>query len=130
MEARCRIPGVRQAIGYALEGTCDAHLQHSPAFTRSKCIERHPIRPLHDSSWRTGSSDKLTAGPLRVWLTGHDLVTGEERGRQQLSPDADLPLDGTLNHPKSFSIAALLHPDLTAEFKALQDRLRDRILLT
>lgn len=39
-------------------------------------------------------------------------------------------LDGTLNHPKSYSIAALLHPELADEFEALQDRLRERILLT
>src|SRR6478609_2105121 len=76
------------------------------------------------------TTDQLTGGGLRVWLTGHDPVTGEERGHQRLSPDADLLLDGTLNHPKSYSIAALLHPELAAEFEALQDRLRDRILAT
>ncbi|WP_460799001.1 AAA family ATPase [Microbacterium sp. GXF0217] len=76
------------------------------------------------------TSDVLTAGGLRVWLTGHDPITGEERGVQRLSPDADLLLDGTINHPKSYSIAALLHPELAAEFEALQDRLRDRVLLT
>ncbi|GAA2007753.1 relaxase domain-containing protein [Microbacterium ulmi] len=76
---------------------------------------------------RTG---QRTAGGLRVWITGHDPITGEERGHQRLTPDADLLLDGTLNHPKSYSIAALLHPELAAEFEALQDRLRERILLT
>ena len=76
------------------------------------------------------TTDNLTAGGLRVWLTGHDPVTGEERGHQRLSPDADLVLDGTLNHPKSYSIAALLHPELAGEFEALQDRLRERIMLT
>ncbi len=75
-------------------------------------------------------SDELSAGALRVWLTGHDPVSGEERGAQRLSPDADLVLDGTINHPKSFSLAALLHPELAVEFEALQDRLRDRILQT
>ncbi|MFI8594655.1 hypothetical protein ACIGCK_09555 [Microbacterium sp. NPDC078428] len=39
------------------------------------------------------TSDELTAGGFRVWLTGHDPVTGEERGHQRLSPDADLLLD-------------------------------------
>ncbi|WP_307858597.1 AAA family ATPase [Microbacterium flavescens] len=75
------------------------------------------------------STDELTAGGLRVWLTGHDPATGEERGRSRLSPDADLVLDGTINHPKSYSVAALLHEDLATEFEALQDRLRNRILL-
>ncbi|WP_458042314.1 MULTISPECIES: AAA family ATPase [Bacteria] len=76
------------------------------------------------------TTDQLTVGGLRVWLAGHDPITGEERGQQRLSPDADLLLDGTLNHPKSYSIAALLHPELATEFEALQDRLRERILLT
>jgi hypothetical protein len=40
------------------------------------------------------TSDEVTAGGLRVWLTGHDPVTGEERGHQRLNPDADLLLDG------------------------------------
>jgi hypothetical protein len=72
----------------------------------------------------------LGRSALQIWITGHDPVTGEERGRQRLSPDADLVLDGTVNAPKSFSIAAVLHPELNAEFEALQDRLRDRIILT
>ncbi|PVE62138.1 AAA family ATPase, partial [Microbacterium testaceum] len=124
--------GVRQAIAYALEGTCDAHLQHSPGV---EALERYSAasdstvsRFIVENGVIT--SDELTAGGLRVWLTGHDPVTGEERGHQRLSPDADLLLDGTLNHPKSYSIAALLHPELAAEFEALQDRLRERILLT
>ena len=37
-------------------------------------------------------------------------------------------LDGTINAPKSFSVASLLHPELATEFEALQDRLRDRVI--
>jgi exodeoxyribonuclease V alpha subunit len=124
--------GVRQAIGYALEGTCDAHLRHT---TGTEALEAYGAASDQTVSrfvvvrGRIGR-DELTAGGLRVWLTGHDPITGEKRGHQRLSPDADLLLDGTLNHPKSYSIAALMHPELAAAFEALQDRLRDRILLT
>ncbi len=124
--------GVRHAISYALEGTCDAHM---PYPTGAEALEAYGAasdstvsRFIVDNGVIT--TDQLTAGGLRVWLTGHDPVTGEERGHQRLSPDADLLLDGTLNHPKSYSIAALLHPELAGEFEALQDRLRERILLT
>ncbi|MCT9821124.1 AAA family ATPase [Microbacterium sp. W1N] len=124
--------GVRQAIAYALEGTCDAHLQQATGLAAleaySTASDSTVSRFIVDNGVIT--SDELTAGGLRVWLTGHDPVTGEERGHQRLSPDADLLLDGTLNHPKSYSIAALLHPELAVEFEALQDRLRERILLT
>lgn len=124
--------GVRHAIAYAMEGTCDAHLPRSHG---AEALENYS-----DASDATVSRfivhngvisrDELTAGGLRVWLTGHDPITGEERGRQRLSPDADLVLDGTINHPKSYSIAALLHPSLAREFEALQGRLRDQVLLT
>lgn len=123
--------GVRHAIAYALEGTCDAHLQHSTGSdalaiyseSADSTVTRYVVQ---DGAVR---SDGLSAGGLRVWLTGHDPATGEERGTSLLRPDADLLLDGTLNHPKSYSIAALLHPELAIAFEALQDRLRDRILI-
>jgi exodeoxyribonuclease V alpha subunit len=124
--------GVRQAIGYALGGTCDAHLHHSPGVDALEAYGAASGSSVSRFIVANGviTSDELTVGGLRVWLTGHDPVTGEERGHQRLSPDADLLLDGTINHPKSYSIAALLHPELAAEFEALQDRLRERILLT
>ncbi|MFF2488038.1 AAA family ATPase [Microbacterium sp. NPDC058062] len=124
--------GVRQAIGYALGGSCDAHLQHSPGVDALEAYGATSGSTVSRFIVANGviTSDELTAGGLRVWLSGHDPVTGEERGHQRLSPDADLLLDGTINHPKSYSIAALLHPELAAEFEALQDRLRERILLT
>lgn len=124
--------GVRNAISYALEGTCDAHLHHASG---ADALDRYGAASDSSVSRFVVSdgvitSDELTAGGLPVWLTGHDPVTGEERGRTRLSPDADLVLDGTINHPKSYSVAALLHEDLATEFEALQDRVRNRILLT
>ncbi|GAA1679581.1 AAA family ATPase [Microbacterium lacus] len=124
--------GVRQAIAYAFEGTCDAHLHHPTGVEALEAYGAASDSTVSRFIVENGviTSDGLTASGLRVWLAGHDPITGEERGHQRLSPDADLLLDGTLNHPKSYSIAALLHPELAAEFEALQDRLRERILLT
>lgn len=122
--------GIRNAIAYALEGTCDAHVPGSGA----DALERYAqstdagvARFIVTDGAIT--SDRLTGAGLRVWLSGHDPVTGEERGKTLVRPDSDLLLDGTLNHPKSFSIAALLHPELAIELEALQDRVRDRVLL-
>ncbi len=124
--------GSRNAIAYALEGTCDAHMSSSTGAealeTYSAASDSTVSRFIVDNGVIT--TDQLNAGGLRVWLSGYDPITGEERGHQRLSPDADLLLDGTLNHPKSYSLAALLHPELADEFEALQDRLRERILLT
>ena len=124
--------GVRHAIAYALEGTCDAHLPHSSGADALEAYGAAPASTVARFIVDDGriSADELSAGGLRVWITGHDPVSGEERGPQRLRPDADLVLDCTLNHPKSYSIAALLHPDLADEFEALQDRLRNHIMLT
>lgn len=93
--------GVRQAISYALEGTCDAHLQHSVGVDALEAYSAASYSTVSRFIDENGivTSDELTAGGLRVWLTGHDPVTGEERGHQRLTPDADVLLDGTLNHP-------------------------------
>ena len=124
--------GVRHAIAYALEGTCDAHLPHASGADALEAYGAAPSSTVARFIVDHGriSADELSAGGLRVWITGHDPVSGEERGVQRLRPDADLVFDCTLNHPKSYSIAALLHPDLGDEFEALQDRLRDHIMLT
>ncbi|WP_369964033.1 AAA family ATPase [Leifsonia sp. EB34] len=72
--------------------------------------------------------DLLTRDQLKQWADGLDPLTGQRRGRDLESPVADLILDATINAPKSFSIAAMLDPDLAAAYEDLQDRLRDRII--
>jgi hypothetical protein len=120
---------VKQAVAYAFGGVCDATLTAKDAagviaaadyadavMTRYIC-ENGVIR-----------DDLLTRKQLREWVDGFDPLTGERRGRDLESPVADLVLDATVNAPKSFSIAALLDPELNAAYEDLQDRLRDRII--
>jgi hypothetical protein len=120
---------VKQAVAYAFGGVCDATLTAKDAagviaaadyadavMTRYIC-EDGVIR-----------DDLLSRKQLRAWVDGFDPLTGERRGRDLESPVADLVLDATVNAPKSFSIAALLNPDLNAAYEDLQDRLRDRII--
>ena len=69
--------GVRHAIAYALEGTCDAHLPH---LSGADALEAYGL--ASDSTVARFivdqgriSADELTASGLRVWLTGHDPVS-------------------------------------------------------
>lgn len=124
--------GVRAAIAYALDGNCDAATrvasgvdalaQYSDAASRK--VARFTVE--HGNI----SIDQLDREQLCNWVDGRDPKTGDRRGRDLTSPDADLILDGTINAPKSYSLVALLHPLLAAEYEALQDRLRDRIIRT
>ena len=121
--------GVRQAVHYAFGGVCDATLTaktadgalaaagYADAVMTRYIVENGAIR-----------DDLLTRSQLKDWVDGVDPLTGERRGRDLESPVADLILDATINAPKSFSIAAMLDPELAAAYEDLQDRLRDRII--
>lgn len=124
--------GVRQAIAYALKGTCDSHLRTTTGADAPAKYSAAGARGVTRFTVVNGAVavDALDQSQLRRWVDGCDPASGERRGRDLTSPHADLLLDGTINAPKSFSIAALLNDDLATEFEALQDRLRHRIILT
>lgn len=124
--------GVRQAMAYAFQGTCDSHIRSAAgieALARYSDVDAsRVVRYVVEAG--NVAVDALDSTQLRRWVDGHDPLTDERRGRELISPEADLILDGTINAPKSYSIAALLHPELATEFEALQDRLRQRIITT
>lgn len=124
--------GVRQAMAYAFKGSCDSHIRSvtgvealaAYADSGSARVTRYTVERGRIAT------DGLDAEELRRWVNGHDPHTDAPRGRELRSPHADLILDGTINAPKSYSVAALINDDLAAEFEALQDRLRSRIIST
>ena len=124
--------GVRQALAYAFQGSCDSHLRSSVGAEALAAYSAAGAAGVRRYTVEGGNitADTLEEQQLRRWVDGCDPETDERRGRDLTSPDADLILDGTINAPKSYSIAAMLNTDLAAEFEALQDRLRDRIITT
>lgn len=124
--------GVRQALAYAFQGSCDSHLRSTVGADALAAYGAAGGAGVVRYVVECGSiaADALSEEQLRRWIDGRDPATDERRGRDLTLPDADLVLDGTINAPKSYSIAAMLNADLAAEFEALQDRLRDRIITT
>jgi hypothetical protein len=122
--------GVRSAIAYALKGGCDCATRVSAGVDAlTEYGSEASVTRFIVTSEQT-ATDQLNRDQLAQWVNGHDPLTGERRGRELTSPNADLVLDGTINAPKSYSLVALLHPELASEFEALQDRLRHRIITT
>ncbi len=123
--------GVRRALAYAFDGSCDSRLCASVGVDAAAGYTDADGGTVTRVSVAGGviSLDLLDEAQLRQWVDGRDPFTSERRGRDLSSPDADLILDGTINAPKSYSIAALINADLAHEFEELQDRLRDRIVL-
>lgn len=122
--------GIRQATAYALNGECDAHMDSFTATEGIEHAERYAAERTYRFVVQDGeiSTDALDKEQLQRWIAGDDPVDGSPRGMDRSSPDADLLLDATVNGPKTFSLAAMLDPELEAAFESMQDRLRDRIL--
>ncbi|MGM7668374.1 AAA family ATPase [Microbacterium sp. A93] len=118
-------------MAYAFRGSCDCHLRASgiDALGAYSRVDTSTVARFV-AERGTIMRDELDAQQLSKWVDGRDPETGERRGRELASPASDLILDCTINAPKTFSIAALLHPEIEHAYEALQDRLRNHIIMT
>lgn len=90
----------------------------------------------------TGIARRFTAGPAgpvtelaplagdgyEAWVAGLDLDTGRPRGRVRTDPHAVRFVEVTINGPKSWSLAAELHPDVAIAYEAAQDRAARQVI--
>ncbi|MGR7023995.1 MobF family relaxase [Geodermatophilus sp. URMC 62] len=64
----------------------------------------------------------LAGDGYEAWVAGTDPDTGEPRGRLRTDDRAVRFVEVIVNGPKSWSLAAALHPDVAAAYDAAQDR--------
>jgi TrwC relaxase len=90
----------------------------------------------------TGLARRYTAGPDRPvtelapltgdayesWVAGRDPDTGVPRGRLRDDDRAVRFVEVVVNGPKSWSLAAALHPDVAAAYDAAQDRAAAQVI--
>src|SRR6187397_1034045 len=65
---------------------------------------------------------------MRRGVAGLDPETGQPRGRLRADASAVRFVEVVVNGPKSWSLAAELHPDLAATYEAAQDRAAAQII--
>jgi hypothetical protein len=70
----------------------------------------------------------LTGDAYESWVAGVDPDTGEPRGRLRADAAAVRFVEVIVNGPKSWSLAAELHPDVAAAYEAAQDRAAGQII--
>lgn len=83
------------------------------------------IAQLTEIAARTGEvldSLALDGDAYQAWVEGWDVRTGEAKGRLRNDEHALRFAEVTVNGPKSWSIAAGLHPDVAVAYEAAQDR--------
>src|SRR3954462_5149722 len=64
----------------------------------------------------------LTGDGYETWVAGRDPDTGDPRGRLRTDERAGRFVEGVVNGPKSWSLAAAMHYDGAAAYDAAQDR--------
>ena len=62
------------------------------------------------------------------WVAGVDLATGKPKGRLRHDANALRYVEVTVNGPKTWSLAAALHPEVSAVLDAAQDRAAEQIV--
>ena len=70
----------------------------------------------------------LTGDGYEAWVAGLDPESGGPRGRLRTDAGAVRFVEVVVNGPKSWSLAAELHPDVAAGYEAAQDRAAGQII--
>jgi len=65
---------------------------------------------------------KLTGDAYEEWVAGIDIDSGKPKGRLRKDPNALRFVEVIVNGPKTWSLAAALHPEISAALDAAQDR--------
>ncbi len=72
--------------------------------------------------------EPLTGDRYEAWVAGFDPDNGEPKGRLRNDDQAVRFVEMTVNGPKSWSLAAELHPDISAAYDGAQDRAATQII--
>ena len=70
----------------------------------------------------------MTGETYEQWVTGIDVETGEPKGRLRKDDNALRFVEVVVNGPKTWSLAAALHPEISAALDAAQDRAANQIV--
>src|SRR3954453_8824365 len=70
----------------------------------------------------------LTGETYETWVAGRDPETGAPRGRLRTDTRAVRFVEVVVNGPKSWSLAAAMHPEIAAAYDAAQDRAAEQVI--
>ncbi len=75
-----------------------------------------------DPGWRRSSAGSMDGDAYEQWVAGIDVDTGRKKGRVREDANALRFVEVTVNGPKTWSLAAALHPEISAALDAAQDK--------
>jgi conjugative relaxase-like TrwC/TraI family protein len=85
-------------------------------------------RRFRAAEGRVAELAPLTGEAYEAWVSGRDPDTGQPRGQLRTDDRAVRFVEVVVTGPKSWSLAAVLHPDIAAAYDAAQDRAAEQII--
>ena len=85
-------------------------------------------RRFNATDGRVAELAPLTGDGYEAWVAGRDPDTGEPRGQLRVDDRAVRFVEVVVNGPKTWSLAAALHPDIARAYEAAQDRAAGQII--
>jgi exodeoxyribonuclease V alpha subunit len=70
----------------------------------------------------------LTGDAYEAWVGGYDPATGAPKGRVRADAAGVRFVEVVVNGPKSWSLAAALHPEIAAAYDGAQDRAAEQVI--
>ena len=80
------------------------------------------------SDGRVQAQGTLDGDAYESWVAGHDPDTGAPKGRLRTDAAGVRFVEVVVNGPKSWSLAAALHPDIAAAYDGAQDRAAAQVI--
>jgi exodeoxyribonuclease V alpha subunit len=74
------------------------------------------------------SGGTMTGDAYEAWVGGYDPATGAPKGRVRTDAAAVRFVEVVVNGPKSWSLAAALHPEIAAAYDGAQDRAAQQVI--
>lgn len=75
-----------------------------------------------------GLAGTLDGDAYEAWVAGYDSATGAAKGRLRSDDQAVRFVEVVVNGPKSWSLAAALHPEIAEAYDAAQDRAAEQVI--
>lgn len=89
---------------------------------------RFVVDVRHSVSPTVRQGDDLDGDAYERWVGGYDVDTGAAKGRLRDDANALRFVEVTVNGPKTWSLAAALHPEISAALDAAQDQAAAQII--
>ena len=124
--------GVKFYRGSAAAARSYVEADHSRAddyyLVEGSGVAEHYSVSVSDDGTDIDQRPDLDGATYERWVAGYDVATGGAKGRLRDDDHALRFVEVVVNGPKSWSLAAALHPDLAAAYEGAQTRAAEEVI--